>query len=159
MWNWIQARWERVFRFMYYILIYFAQNNLSSFTIKISLSWLTMKAFVIHSRLTLCDPMTSPPVSSIQGILQARILEWLPIPFSRRSSQSRDWTRISCTAGRFFTIWATREAFGYIIRDYLISSLVKTIATISFMYCYKWLTFLMTLCKSLNPRVTVTCFI
>ena len=144
---------------MYYILIYFAQNNLSSFTIKISLPWLTMKVFVIHSRLTLCDPMTSPPVSSVQGILQARILEWLPIPFSRRSSQSRDWTRISCTAGRFFTIWATREAFGYIIRDYLISSLVKTIATIYFMYCYKWLTFLMTLCKSLNPRVTVTCFI
>ena len=51
----------------------------------------------------------SPPGSS-PGILQARILEWDAIPFSRRSSQSRDRTWVSCIAGRFFTIWATREA-------------------------------------------------
>ena len=42
--------------------------------------------------------------------LQIRILAWVAIPFSRRSSQPRDWTHVSHTAGRFFTIWATREA-------------------------------------------------
>ena len=52
----------------------------------------------------------SPPCSSVHGISQVRILEWVPIPFSRGSSQPRDWTQISCTAGQFFTIWATREA-------------------------------------------------
>ena len=44
------------------------------------------------------------------GILQARIPEWVAIPFSRGSSQPRDQTQVSCIAGRFFTIWATREA-------------------------------------------------
>ena len=51
----------------------------------------------------------SPPGSSLHGILQARILEWVAIPFSRGSSWPRDWTWASCFAGRFFTIWATRE--------------------------------------------------
>ena len=40
----------------------------------------------------------------------SRILEWVAIPFSRRSSQPRDWTWVSCTAGGFFTVWATNEA-------------------------------------------------
>ena len=44
------------------------------------------------------------------GILQARILEWVAISFSKRSSWPRDRTQVSCTAGRCFTIWATREA-------------------------------------------------
>ena len=44
------------------------------------------------------------------GILQVRILEWVAIPSSRAPSQTRDWTQVSCTAGGFFTIWATREA-------------------------------------------------
>ena len=43
-------------------------------------------------------------------ILQARILEWVAIPFSRGSSWPRDWTQVSRIAGGFFTIWATREA-------------------------------------------------
>ena len=51
-----------------------------------------------------------PPGSSIHGILQARILEWVAIPFYSRSSQPRDWTQVSYTEGRFFTVWATREA-------------------------------------------------
>ena len=59
---------------------------------------------------TLCDPMDcSLPGSSIHGILQARILEWVAIPFYRGSSQPRDGTWVSCIAGRFFTTWATRE--------------------------------------------------
>ena len=66
---------------------------------------------VTQSCLTLYDPMDcSLPGSSVHGILQARILEWVVIPFSRRSSQPRDWTCSSHIAGRFFTIWATREA-------------------------------------------------
>ena len=52
----------------------------------------------------------SLPGSSVHGILQARILEWVAISFSRGSSQPRDRTRVSCIAGRFFfTSWATRE--------------------------------------------------
>ena len=47
--------------------------------------------------------------ASIHGILQARILEWVAIPLSRGSSQLRDWTWVPYIAGRFFTIWATRE--------------------------------------------------
>ena len=50
---------------------------------------------------------------TVHGILQARILGWVAFPFSRRSSQARDWTQVSCTAGRFFTSWATREAQEY----------------------------------------------
>ena len=42
-----------------------------------------------------------------------RILEWVAYPFSRGSSQLRNWTGVSCIAGRFFTVWATREAQEY----------------------------------------------
>ena len=52
----------------------------------------------------------SPPGSSIHGIFHARILEWVAISFSRGSSQPRDWTLVPGVAGRFFTVWATREA-------------------------------------------------
>ena len=58
---------------------------------------------VTQSCLTLCDLMDcSPPGYSIHGIFQARTLEWVDIPFSRGSSQARDWTLLSCIAGRFF---------------------------------------------------------
>ena len=52
----------------------------------------------------------SLPGSSAHGIIQARILEWVAIPFSRGSSQPRGQIQVSCIAGRFFTVWATREA-------------------------------------------------
>ena len=52
----------------------------------------------------------SLPGSSVHGILQARILEWVAISFSRGSSWPRDRSRVSCVAGGFFTDWATREA-------------------------------------------------
>ena len=52
---------------------------------------------VTQSCLTLCDPMDySPPGSFVHGISQAKILEWVAISYSRRSSQSRDQTRVSC---------------------------------------------------------------
>ena len=50
------------------------------------------------------------PSSSVPWILQARILEWVAIPIFSACSQPRDWTQVSHIAGRFFTIWATREA-------------------------------------------------
>ena len=61
--------------------------------------------------LTLCKPMDcSPPGSSVHGTLQARILEWVAISFSRGSSRPRDWTQVSHITGRCFNLWATREA-------------------------------------------------
>ena len=61
-----------------------------------------VKVFVAQSRLTLSDPTDcSPPDFSVRGILQARILEWVTIPFFRESSQPRDW-KITFTVGRFF---------------------------------------------------------
>ena len=57
-----------------------------------------------------CDPMDCSLLgSSVHGIFQAKILEWFAISFSKGSSQPRDQTRVSCTASRFFTNWATRE--------------------------------------------------
>ena len=66
---------------------------------------------VTQSCWILCDPMDcSPPGSSVHGILQARILEWVAIPFSRGSSRPRDRTLVSPITGRFFTVWTSREA-------------------------------------------------
>ena len=59
----------------------------------------------------LCNPMDYTQLdSSVPGILQVRILEWVAIPFSRGSSWPRDGTCIFYIAGGFFTIWAVREA-------------------------------------------------
>ena len=74
-----------------------------------SLDWSkhTFKPLCMHAQScpTLCDPMDcSPPGSSVHGILQARILEQVAMPSSRGSSQPRDQTQVSCTAGGFFTI-------------------------------------------------------
>ena len=67
----------------------------------------------------LCDPMDyCPPGSSVHGIFQAGILEWAAISFSRGSSWPRDQIQVSCTAGGFFTIWATREALTLTLRNY-----------------------------------------
>ena len=65
-----------------------------------------MKVKVTQLCPTLCDPMDY----TVRGILQARILEWVAVPFPKGSSQPRDWTQVSHIAGRFFTNWATREA-------------------------------------------------
>ena len=52
----------------------------------------------------------SPPGFSVHGILQATVLEWIVIPFSRGSSRPKDQNQVSCVASRFFTVWAVREA-------------------------------------------------
>ena len=59
----------------------------------------------------LCNPMDcSLPGSSVHGTLQARVLEWAAISFSRGSSRPRDWTRVSRIVGRCSIIWGNREA-------------------------------------------------
>ena len=76
-----------------------------------------MEVLVTRLCATLCDPVDcSLPGSSVRGIFQARILEWIAIPFSRVSSWPRDQTQVSCIAGRFFTVWATREVPHYLHR-------------------------------------------
>ena len=68
---------------------------------------------VAQSRPILCNPMDcSLPGSPVHRIFQARILEWVVIPFSRGSSLPRDQTWVSCIAHKFFTIWATRKGPG-----------------------------------------------
>ena len=62
---------------------------------------------VAQSCPTLCDPMDcSLSGSSVHGIFQARVLEWVAIAFSQGSSQPRNRTQVSCIAGRRFTVWA-----------------------------------------------------
>ena len=76
------------------------------------------------------NPMDSnPPGFYVLGISQAKILEWVAISFSRGSFQPRDRTRVSCTAGKFFTIWATRQVPK--LRDY-------PVLQESFTYCFRW---------------------
>ena len=68
---------------------------------------------------TLCDPLDcSPPGSSVYGTFQERILEGVAIFSSRGSSRPRDGTQVSCIAGGFFTVWATREAQSGIVLNY-----------------------------------------
>ena len=59
----------------------------------------------------LATPWTVVQYYIVHGILQARILEWVAFPFSRGSSQPRDWSQVSHTAGGFFTGWATLGLF------------------------------------------------
>ena len=68
-----------------------------------------VKVKVAQSCPTLWDPMDY----IVHGILQTRTLEWIAFPFSRGSSQPRDWTQVSCIATGFLTSWATREAQEY----------------------------------------------
>ena len=79
----------------------------------LSLSGLSHSIVLVIQRcLILCDPTNcSPPGFSFHGILQARILEWIAVPFSRGSSWPRNRTLASCIAGRFFTVWEDVRRF------------------------------------------------
>ena len=93
------------------------------------LNWLILRIVCVHVCVCVCCSVVSnslwphgqysPWGSSVHRILQARIPEWVAIPFSSRSSQPRDRTWVSCIAGRFCTIWATREALSWYISSYL----------------------------------------
>ena len=78
-------------------------NILYNYNEKQRLPWVVLKVKVTKSCLTLCNPTDC----TVHVILQARIPEWVAVPFSRGSSQRRDQTQVSLIAGRFFTCWAT----------------------------------------------------
>ena len=82
-------------------------SSLNKIETKFGLNTITqMCVLVAQSCLALCNPMDcSPPGSSVHGILQARMLEWVAISFSRGSPWPRDGTRVSWISGRLFTIW------------------------------------------------------
>ena len=81
---------------------------------------LSVVVLVAQSSRTLWYPVDcSPPGSSVNGIVQARILKWIAIPFSRWSSRSKDQTRGSSIAGRFFTVWATGKILRFSPKIYL----------------------------------------
>ena len=67
--------------------------------------------------------------SSVQGILQAKILEWVALPFSMRTSQPRDETQVFCIAGRFFMIWATMEAYTIMTQFIIFHNLINGLST------------------------------
>ena len=72
----------------------------------------------LQSYLTLGNPTDySLPGTSVHEDFQARILEWIAMPSSRRSSQTIDRTQVSCIAGRFFAVSATREALGSVVKS------------------------------------------
>ena len=84
---------------------------LSEYFHMLNLRGLKVKVKATQLCLTLCNPKDcSLPGSSVHGILQIRVLEWVAVPFSRGSSQPTDWTPVSHIVGGFFTIWVTREA-------------------------------------------------
>ena len=70
---------------------------------------------------TLCNPMhCNPPVSSVHGIFQSRILEWVAISFSRGSSQPRDQTRVSCVSSigsQTLYNWRHLGSMAYLVKD------------------------------------------
>ena len=81
---------------------------------------------IAQSCPTLCDPMDCGlPDSSIHGIFQATVLEWVTISFSRGSSQPRDRTQVSRIAGRRFTLWANGQIFLKAGERYGISGTLK----------------------------------
>ena len=90
LWIWpLELHFDSILFIRMYHTSHIQMNKVSSFFFTV---------LVAQSCLILCDPMDhSPPGSSVHGIFQARILEWIAIPFSRRSSQPRDWTQVSCS--------------------------------------------------------------
>ena len=99
--TWVNSMWEITALFATFLLMWmFSKHKVQKH----------IKCQVLVTQLwpALCNPRDcSPPGSSVFGILQARILEWAAIPFSRGCSPPRNRTQVSCISGRFFTIWAT----------------------------------------------------
>ena len=90
--------------------IYEDLQDLLELTPKKDVLFITGESEVAQSCPTLCDPVDcSLPGSSVHGIFQAIVLEWIAISFSSRSSWPRDGTQVSRIVDRRFTIWATKE--------------------------------------------------
>ena len=119
-------------RILEWIAIFFRPSDLQAQFMPLCMFFLSIRFFCAHqhcpspashhfyltivkvkwSRSVVSDSLRpvdcSPPSSSVHGILQARILEWVAISFSRGSSRPRDRTQVSRIAGRRFNLWATR---------------------------------------------------
>ena len=83
--------------------------------------------------LTLCDPMDY----TVHGISQARILEWVALPFSRGSSQPSDQTQVSKTTDRFFTNWV-KPLCPHKKRQIIIGKIDETIKNVEYTLGYIW---------------------
>ena len=115
-WMWIPLMTSDIEHFFMHFLVicgltWHSSSGFSAFRVSLSHSSFLVKVLAAQLCLTLCDPVDCcPPGSPANGILWARILEWVAMTSSRGSSWPRDRIRVSSIAGRFFTIWATREA-------------------------------------------------
>ena len=99
--------WEALFLNHIFFLFCCSKKENRGMSFSLFLSWESELAQLCP---TLCDPMDySLPGSSVHGIFQARVLEWVAISFFRVSSRPRNRTQVSHIVGRCFTIWATRE--------------------------------------------------
>ena len=84
-----------------FIIIYFSDSIIIHYVL----------CLVLQLCSTLCDPRAAAHQGPLfMGIVQARILKWVAMPSPRESHKARDRTQVSCFAGRFFTVWATRKA-------------------------------------------------
>ena len=114
--------------------------NFPSFNVYVSRTAAVAAAKLLQLCPTLCDPIDGSPLGSlVPGILQARILEWVAISFSRGSSRPRDWIRVSCIAGRFFTHWAMREVYHLkvvIVQNCPSLEIIPVYITLSFWCCF-----------------------
>ena len=99
-------------------------------------------AQLLQSGTTLCNSVDdSPPGSSVHGILQERILEWVAIPFFRGSSRSRDWTWVPCISGRFFTSEPQGKPLTFLshkLKEYIWSFKYETFMTVHLKLKFKW---------------------
>ena len=110
-----------------------------------------MWVLVAQSCPTLCNTMDCIwPDSSVHGISQARILEWVAISSSRGSSWPSNQTQVFCIAGRFFTIWATREDPSIPLCVY-VCGCVYTHTYFIYIYIYIWASLIAQLVKNLPP--------
>ena len=126
-----------------------ARQRYEELYIKVLSEWVSE---VAQSCPTLCNPVDcSLSGSSVCGVLQARILEWVAISFSRGSSQPRDQTQISRIAGRHFTIWATREALPHLSLSSVIMDFNVPHHFFHFAYYFYNL---FTICKSISRSQT-----
>ena len=95
---------------MWKICVHIKTCTKLSIEVLTTIAWKKKVKLKSLSHVWLCNPMDcSLTGSSIHGIFQARILEWVAISFSWGSSRPRDRTQVFCVSGRLFTIWGTRE--------------------------------------------------
>ena len=121
--------------------------------------WATSEVKSLN-RVWLCDPTDCTlPGSSVHGIFQAIVLEWIAISFSRGSSWPRDRTQVSCIVDRRFTIWATREVLeppGKLLKIEIKLSEVNKIINIycikNIMKMFKIKNIMKTYCSKVRPK-------